>query len=148
MFFGAFSGVFRWFRFWYSRPHPNSLLFLNLFQSVGQWGPFSFTPLAQTSSCATAPGLWSRSRKESDVFGGVGFLTTVGVGVVFFCPTSTPEVQLDYFLHHTPTLGIPVEMVQFHIKLAETENSCCVPRFPFSVSCYKIFDSQTSFAFC
>jgi len=25
----------------------------------------------------------------------------------------TPDVRLDYFLHHTPKFGIPVEMVQF-----------------------------------
>jgi len=41
--------------------------------------------------------------------GGVGFLTTLGVG--FVCPT------LDHFLHHTPKLGIPVEMAQFLLKL-------------------------------
>jgi len=34
-----------------------------------------------------------------------------------FCPTPTPEVQLDHFLHHTPKLGIPVEMVQFLLKI-------------------------------
>jgi len=33
----------------------------------------------------------------------------------FFCPT--PDVQLDQFLHHTLKLGIPVEMVQFLLKL-------------------------------
>jgi len=27
------------------------------------------------------------------------------------------DVQLDHFLHHTPKLGIPVEMVQFILKL-------------------------------
>jgi len=27
----------------------------------------------------------------------------------------------------------------------ETENSCCVPRFPLIASCYRIVDSQTSF---
>jgi len=43
-----------------------------------------------------------------------GHLTTLGVGVGFFC--STPEVQLDHFLYHTPKLGIPVE-VQFLLKL-------------------------------
>jgi len=48
---------------------------------------------------------------------GVGFLTTLGVGVGFFCPTPTPDVKLDYFLHHTLKLGIPVEMVQFLLKL-------------------------------
>jgi len=49
--------------------------------------------------------------------GGVGFLTTLGVGVGFFCLTPTPDVQLDHFLHHTLKLGIPVEMVQFLLKL-------------------------------
>ena len=29
----------------------------------------------------------------------------------------TPEAQLDHFLHHTLKLGIPVEMVQFLMKL-------------------------------
>ena len=58
---------------------------------------------------------------------GVGFLTTLGVGAGFFCPT--PDVQLDHFLHHTPKLGIHVEMVQF-LKLIETHISCCAPRFP------------------
>jgi len=36
--------------------------------------------------------------------GGVRFLTTLGVGVGFFCPTPTPNAQLDHFLHHTPKL--------------------------------------------
>jgi len=45
---------------------------------------------------------------------GVGFLTTLGVGVGFF---PVPDVQLDHFLHHTTKLGIPVEMVQFLLKL-------------------------------
>ena len=53
-----------------------------------------------------------RSRR---FLGGVGFLTTLGVGV--FCPTPSPNVQLDDFLHHTPKLGIPVVMVQFLPKL-------------------------------
>jgi len=50
-------------------------------------------------------------------FGGVGFLTTVGVGVGFFYPTPIPEIQLDHFLHHTSELGIPVEIVLFLMKL-------------------------------
>jgi len=45
---------------------------------------------------------------------GVGFLTILGVGVGFF---PTPEVQLDHFLHHTLKMGIPVEIVQFLLKL-------------------------------
>jgi len=40
---------------------------------------------------------------------GVGFLTTlgVGIGVRFFCPTPTPEAQLDRFTDHTPKVGNP-----------------------------------------
>jgi len=55
---------------------------------------------------------------------GAGFLTTLG----FFCPT--PDAQLDHFLRHTSKLGIPVEMVQFLLRLVETGISCCAPRFP------------------
>ena len=48
---------------------------------------------------------------------GVGCLTTLEVGVGFFCPTPTPGTQLDHYLHHTPKLGIPVEMIQFLLKV-------------------------------
>jgi len=37
------------------------------------------------------------------------------VGVGFFCPI--PDAQFDHFLHHTPKLGISIEMVQFLLKL-------------------------------
>jgi len=47
------------------------------------------------------------------LLGGVGFLTTLGAGVGCFCPTPTPDIQLNHFLHRTPTLGIRVEMVEF-----------------------------------
>jgi len=55
-----------------------------------------------------------RSRR---FLGGVGveFLTVLGVGVGFFCPT--PDVQLGHFLHHTHKLGISVEMAEFLLKL-------------------------------
>jgi len=62
---------------------------------------------------------------------GVGLLTTLGVGVGFFCPTPTPDVQLDHLLHHIPKFGIPIEMVQFLLKLLlKTEISCFAPGFP------------------
>jgi len=48
---------------------------------------------------------------------GEGFLTTLGVGAVFFCPTPTPDVLFDNFLYHTSKMRIPVEMVQFLLKL-------------------------------
>jgi len=34
------------------------------------------------------------------------------------------------FLHHTPKLRIPVEIVQFLLKLLLKQISCCAPRFP------------------
>jgi len=71
-----------------------------------------------------APGL--RSRR---FLGGVRFLT-LGVGVGFFCLTPTLAVQLDQFLHHTPQLGNPVELVHILLKLLLKQISCCVPWFP------------------
>jgi len=61
----------------------------------------------------------SRSRKESWFLGGggVGFLTTLGVGVGFFLSDCDSGCPIGSFLHHTPKLRIPVEMVQFLLKL-------------------------------
>jgi len=69
--------------------------------------------LCQNQGCGAGVGV-IRSRRFS---GGVGvvFLTTPGVGC--FCPIPAPDSQLDHFLHHIPKLGIPVEMVQFLLKL-------------------------------
>jgi len=62
--------------------------------------------------------LRSRSRSRRFLDGvRVAFLTTLGVRVGFFCPTTTPDVQWDHFSNHTLELGIPVEMVQFILKL-------------------------------
>jgi len=66
-----------------------------------------------------SPGLQSlcRRRKESEVFGwNRSTITTPWIGVGFFCPTPTPEIELNHFLYHTPNLGIPLEMVQFLLK--------------------------------
>ena len=61
----------------------------------------------------------SRSRKVSKVFGWSWsrFPNNTGSRSRIFCPTPTLEVQLDHFLHHTPKLGIPIEMVEFLLKL-------------------------------
>jgi len=48
---------------------------------------------------------------EPEVFGWSQIPNNTGSRRRIFCPT--PDVQLDHFLHHTPKLGIPVEMVQF-----------------------------------
>jgi len=56
-----------------------------------------------------------RNRKESEVLGRVGFLATVGVGVVFFVRLQKSNWIIS--LYHTLQLGIPVEMVQFVLKL-------------------------------
>jgi len=60
--------------------------------------------------------------------GGVGFLTAPGVGVGFFCPTPTPDVQSDHFLHHTLKLGIPLEIDQFLLKLLLKQRCLAVHR--------------------
>jgi len=51
--------------------------------------------------------------RSRSFLGGVGFLTTLGV-VYFVRPRMSKWI---IFLHHTPKLGIPVEMVQFLLKL-------------------------------
>jgi len=71
---------------------------------------------------------------------GVGFLTTLGVGVGFFCPT--PDVQLDHFLHHAPKLRIPVEVVQFLLKLLLNRD------FLLCTTISIDFNSQISFSLC
>jgi len=72
--------------------------------------------------------------------GRVGFLTTLGVGVGFFCPN--PDVQFDRFLNHTLKLGIPVEMIQFLLKLLLKQRFLAVHHD--SVDC----NSQISFPLC
>ena len=74
----------------------------------------------------------------------VGFLTTLGVGFIYL----TPELQLNHFLHHTlpNSCLLKNDTISFETFM-ETENSCCVPRFPLIASCYRIVDSQTSFTF-
>ena len=77
---------------------------------------------------------WSRSRTESEVFGcsRSRFPNNTGSrsGSRIFCPTPTPDIQLNHCLCHTPKLGIPVEMVQFRLKLLLKQISCCAPQFP------------------
>jgi len=46
---------------------------------------------------------------------GIGFLTTPEVGIGFFVRLRMSNWIV--FLHHTPKLGIPIEMVQFLLKL-------------------------------
>jgi len=60
-----------------------------------------------------------------------------------FCPT--PEVQLNHFLHHTPKLGILVEMAQFIMKLLLKQRILVVYHDFHCVCCYEILDSKTSF---
>jgi len=47
--------------------------------------------------------------------GGVGILTTLGVGVGFFVRLRMSNWII--FLHHPLKLGIPIEMLQFLLKL-------------------------------
>jgi len=58
-------------------------------------------------------------------------------------PGSDSGSPIELFLHL-----VPVETVRFLLKLLLKQNSCCVPRFPLIVSCYKIVDNQTFFTLC
>jgi len=43
---------------------------------------------------------------------------------------SNSACPIGSFLHHTPKLGIPVEMVQFLLKCLLKQISCYAPRSP------------------
>jgi len=64
-------------------------------------------------------GLRSRSRKESEIFGWSRsrIPDNTGSRSRFFLSDSNPGCPIRSFSHHTPKLGIPVEMVQFPLKL-------------------------------
>ena len=74
-----------------------------------------FTTGSLNQGCGAGVGVVRSRRFLGGV--GVGFLTTLRVGVGFFCPTPTLDIQLDHFLHHPLKLGIPVETAQFLLKL-------------------------------
>ena len=76
------------------------------------WGLFAYQPLKEPGKLSQ---VWSLSYQDCGVVSSRRFLG--GVGVRFFCPTPTPNVQLDHFIHHTPKLGIPVDIVQYLLKL-------------------------------
>ena len=59
-----------------------------------------------------------RSRKELDVFGCSRMPNNTGSRSRIFCPTPTPGTKLNHYVNHTPKLGIPVEMIQFLLKLS------------------------------
>jgi len=40
---------------------------------------------------------------------------------------------------------VPVEMVQFLLKLLLQQNSCCAPRFPLIANCFKIVDNHSRY---
>ena len=72
----------------------------------------------------------SRRRKEWEVFGWSRIPNNTGSRSRIFCQIL--DVKLVHFLHHSPKLGIPVEMVQFisFETCVETEISFCPARFP------------------
>jgi len=87
----------------------------------------------------------SRSRKESDVnrwsCNRIPNYTRNRSRICLFDVDSGSSIG-SVFLHRTPKFGIPVEMVQFLLRLFLKQNSSCVLRFPLSTSCYKIVDSR------
>ena len=71
--------------------------------------------------CSLQAGLWSqcRSRKESEVFGWSWNRIPINKKIRsrIFLSDSDSRSPTELFLHRTPTLGIPVEMAQFLVKL-------------------------------
>jgi len=68
-----------------------------------------------------------------------------GVGAVvvrsrcrFFLSGSNSGCPIGSFLHHTPKLGIPVEMVVSFETSVEAEISCCAPRFSLILTTAKL----------
>jgi len=85
-----------------------------------------FAALMQGSEVGSGPGAGlgvARSRRfvRSRIPNNTGSRSRI------FCPT--PDVQFDHFLHHIPKFGIPLEMVQFLLKLMLKQISCGVTRF-------------------
>jgi len=72
---------------------------------------------AKLTGNALTPGLRSRSRKESKVFGWTRIPDNTGSRSRTFLSDSDCGCQIGSFLHHTPKLGILVEMIQFLLKL-------------------------------
>ena len=80
------------------------------------WTNHSATRVADSEVFA-----WSRSRIPNNIW----------IRSRIFCPTPTPDVQLDHFLHHNPKLGIPIWNGTMSFEtFVETDISCCAPRFP------------------
>jgi len=88
--------------------HNTKLLFRNSFERVPVWTTWSAVCVEKNhcwlliSECSNQSAKDETRLRCRKFLGGVGFLTTLGVGVGFFCPTPTQEVPLDHFLRHTP----------------------------------------------
>ena len=91
-------------------------------ENESQSGNKVFKWISSKSWCAPRVSVITRVAESW----GVGFLTTLGVGVGLYCSIPTPDARLDHFKHHTRKLGIPVEMVQFRLKLSLTERFIAV----------------------
>ena len=81
------------------------------------------------------PSRVGEPESESEVFGWIRIPKNTGSRSRIFCPSPTPDVHLDHFLHHTPKLGIPVQMVNFIGNFCWNRNfllctTISIPRFP------------------
>jgi len=86
------------------------------------------------------PGI---AEPESEVFGWnrSRIPNNTGSKNRIFCPT--PEIQLNHFFHHTFKLGIPVELVQFLLKLLLKHISCCAPRFLLTAKFHSLYVKES-----
>jgi len=85
----------------------------------------------------------SGSRNESEAFGWSRIPNSTRSRCRKFC--LTPELQFNHFLHHTPKLEIPIEMVQFPLKLLLKQKILAVYHTAFRSVMQKTFHSCISF---
>jgi len=77
------------------------------------------------------------------LFGGVRFLTTLGVGVGQNIRLRKSN-WITFTSHSKVGNSCWIGTISYETFI-ETENSCCVSRLPVSVRCYKILGRQPSF---
>ena len=73
--------------------------------------------------------VWAAGLRSLRFLVGVGFLTTLGVGVGFFCPTPAYLVRSFFTSHSWIRNSCGNGTISFE-TFVETEISCSVPRFP------------------
>jgi len=112
---------------------------------TARWAPVEESAAQAFSAFMTLQsGLrsWSRSRKESEVFGWSRIPDNTG-SRIFLSDSGSP---IGSFLYKHSSVGNSCT-ISFE-TFVETKISCCAPRFPLIANRYKIVNSQTSLTLC